>query len=109
MAEDIKELFTKGGAIAVLLFAGLFWLPAIRANAGDPAASVDVISNGLVILIYSVLPASELAVFVDFTVAVIASAVSVETLNSRGKGIIVAFGAGWVISNMVMTAMFPPV
>jgi hypothetical protein len=109
MEPDIKELFAKGGVIAVLLFAGLWWLPAIRENAGDPSASVDVIGDGVVILIYSVLPASELAIFVDITVAFIAAIVSVDKLNARAKGIVVAAGAAWVISNMIMTAIFPPV
>jgi|AntDeeMetagen681_2_1112603.scaffolds.fasta_scaffold23463_2 hypothetical protein len=109
MVKDIKEIFMMGGLVVALLYAGLIWFPNIRASAGDPSASVDVVSNGIIILIYSVLPASELAIYVDLAVAAIASLVSVESFNSRGKGIIFAAGAGWVLANMIMTAIFPPV
>jgi len=71
--------------------------------------SVDVIGGGIVILIYSVLPANELAIFVDVGVAFIAAIVSVDKLNARAKGIVIAAGAGWVGSNIIMTAIFPPI
>ena len=109
MGPDIKELFAKGGVLAVLLFAGFWWFPSILENAGNPNESVDVIGDGIVILIYSVLPASELAIFVDVVVAFIAAIVSVDKLNARAKGMVIAAGAGWVGSNMIMTAIFPPI
>lgn len=109
MSDDIEEIFTKGGVVVVLLFAGLIWFPSIRANAGDPGASVDVIGDGLILILYSVYPTSQLAVYVDLTVAVISSVVAAGSLNARGKGIIFAAGAGWVLANMMMTALNPPV
>jgi hypothetical protein len=94
MSDDIEEIFTKGGVVVVLLFAGLIWFPSISANAGDPGASIDVIGDGLILILYSVYPTSQLAVYVDLTAAVISSVVAAGSLNARGKGIIFAAGAG---------------
>jgi hypothetical protein len=109
MSGDIDDLWQAGALIIVLLFAGLIWFPAIRANAGDPGASVDVVGDGIVLILYSVVPTSELAVYVDLAVAFVASVFAAGSLDARGKGIIVAAGAGWTLANMIMTAMNPPV
>lgn len=109
MGSDIEEIFTTGGLVVVLLFAGLFWYPSILNNAGDPGTTVDIINNGIVLLIYSVFPVSPLAVYVDLAVAFVSSVVAAGSLNARGKGIIFAAGAGWVLANMMMTVLNPPV
>lgn len=109
MSDDIKEIFTKGGIVVVLLFAGLIWYPSILQNADNPSVSANVISDGIVLLVYSVYPVSPLAVYVDLVVTAISSFVAAGKLGARGKGIIFAAGAGWVLANMVMTALNPPV
>ena len=109
MSDDIEEVFTKGGIVVIFAFAGLVWYPSILENADNPSATANIISDGIVLLVYSVLPVSPLAVYVDLTVAVISSLVAASTLNARGKAIIFAAGAGWVLANMVMTAINPPI
>ena len=109
MSDDIEEIFTKGGLVVVLLFAALIWYPSILENAENPSASAKIISDGIVLLVYSVFPVSPLAVYVDLTVAVVSSFVAASRLNVRGKGIIFAAGSGWVLANMVMTAINPPI
>lgn len=109
MSDDIEEIFTKGGIVVVLLFAGLIWYPSILENADNPSASASIISDGIVLLVYSVFPVSPLAVYVDLAVAFISSVVAAGSLRVRGKGIIFAAGAGWVLANMLMTALNPPV
>jgi hypothetical protein len=109
MSGDIDELWQAGALIIVLLFAGLFWYPAIMRNAGDPGASVEVVGDGIILILYSVVPTSKFAVYVDLAVAFVASVFAAGSLDARGKGIIVAAGAGWTLTNMTMTALNPPV
>ena len=109
MSDDIEEIFTKGGIVVVLLFAGLIWYPSILENTDNPSVSASIISDGIVLLVYSVYPVSPLAIYVDLAVAVISSFVAAGKLDARGKGIIFAAGAGWVLTNMVMTMLNPPV
>lgn len=109
MADDIEEIFTKGGLLVVLLFAGVIWYPSLLENAENPSASATIVSDGIVLLVYSVFPVSPLAVYVDLAVAVISTFIAASSLDARGKGIIFAAGAGWVLANMVMTAMNPPI
>ncbi|KPN31943.1 hypothetical protein SY89_02700 [Halolamina pelagica] len=109
MGEDIEDIFTKGGLVIVFLFAGLVWYPSILEHAENPSESANILSDGIVLLVYSVFPVSPLAVYVDLAVAVVSSFVAANSLNARGKGIIFAAGAGWVLANMLMTALNPPV
>lgn len=108
MTDDIRELFVTGGMLLAVAFAGLLWYPALMRSAGDPVATVEVFRDGLVLLIYSVYPTSPLAVYVDLAVAGIASVVSAKG-GIRGRGVIMAAGAGWVLANMAMTALNPPI
>ena len=109
MSGDIDDLWQAGVLIIVLLFAGLIWYPSILSNAGDPVAGVNIIGDGIVLILYSVVPTSSFALYVDLVVAFVASTVAAGSLNARGKGLIVAAGAGWTLTNMLMTALNPPI
>jgi len=104
---DIDGPWEAGGAIILLLFAGIIWYPSLMAHAGDPTASGQILSHGFTLMLFSVLPTSTFAVGVDIIVAV-ASSILAGSIGLRGKAILFVGGAGWVLTNMVMTALNPP-
>lgn len=108
MTDDtLEDLFKAGGAFA-LAIAFLFFWSGIQ-NTESATESVSLVEKYVVTMLLAVIPASELALFVDTVAALVGGSIAASKVDFDIRVFVVVAGFLWIGTNLVINWFFPPV
>lgn len=105
--ETLAEVIKIGTVAALSLFMLVYFF--LLRSAESPSDAVDVFGRTIYTTVFLFIPTSAVGVFLNFVGGSIAAAISVEKLNLKVIGAIIAFSFGWTGVNIVVNWYTAPI
>ena len=107
---DLQTLgdILKIGTVAALSLFMLVYFFLLR-SADSPSEAVDIFGRTFYTMVFLFIPTSVVGVFFNFIGGAIAAAISIDKLNLKVIGAIIAFSFGWTSVNIIMNWYTAPI
>lgn len=105
--ETLADILKVGTVAALSLFM-LVYLFLLR-SAESPTEAVDIFGRTFYTTVFLFIPTSVVGVFLNFIGGSIAAAITVDKLNLKVIGAIIAFSFGWTCVNIIVNWYTAPI